>query len=148
MIEFKFDVLSDDKNISTFELGDIDIVCDDRLISSRGRLPSQSMMIFIALSDLLDCVCRLVNEDTMKKAIFVGTDSSFKLLFEKNEVYIHIEHKDVLIRAPQHDLLKALYSGANKLYILYSERLENFNNYIDLKNSLANYKRKCLPEPK
>jgi hypothetical protein len=51
--------------------------------SSKDRVPPQSMMVFLAIVDLLDGLHRLQTPDDEKRYVFVGTDSSFQVQFEK-----------------------------------------------------------------
>lgn len=144
MIKFNCNILSSDTDISPFELGDIEIVSDGVVISSNGKSPSQSMMIFIALSDLLDCICKFINDTNIVETTFVGTDSSFILTFTKSNQNVYIKNREQSIFVQKKEMVEALYSGINNLYALYSDALENANNYFDLKNSLLHFKKNCV----
>lgn len=65
---------------SGFDLGDMEVTGDDCVITSHGHAPSQSMMIYVAISDLIFGVSRLCLQKSGTYR-FVGADSSFSLAF-------------------------------------------------------------------
>jgi hypothetical protein len=79
-MEFIFTVNPIDEEWTGFELGDIEIVTENVVISSRNKAPSQSMMVFLALSSLLDGL-RDLRQPGGKTFRFNGIDSSFSILF-------------------------------------------------------------------
>jgi hypothetical protein len=64
-----------------FDLGDIQVTGDQASVSSAGQKPSQSMMIYVSLSELLDALSRMARAGAGRYA-FIGVDSSFRLDFE------------------------------------------------------------------
>jgi hypothetical protein len=84
MYKITFSISRIDDELSEFELGNMDIQIDDHVITSKDKTPSQSMMIFIAISDMLDGF-RTMIEQKRKEYSFVGADSSFKILFRQNK---------------------------------------------------------------
>lgn len=63
-----------------FDLGDIEVTGEHARVSSAGQKPSQSMMIYVALGELLDGLSRLSKASSGSYS-FVGADSSFRLDF-------------------------------------------------------------------
>lgn len=82
MISFSFHVAPRELEPPSpgFALGDMEVEGDAGVVTSRGQQPDQSMMIFVAVSDLLDGLRGLV-ERQRKSFRFVGCDSSFRLDF-------------------------------------------------------------------
>ena len=63
-----------------FDLGDIQVTGDLASVSSAGHRPSQSMMIYVALVQLLDGLSRMAQAGSGGYR-FIGADSSFRLDF-------------------------------------------------------------------
>jgi hypothetical protein len=63
-----------------FDLGDIEVSGDLASVSSAGHRPSQSMMIYVALVELLDGLSRMAKAGSGSYR-FIGADSSFRLDF-------------------------------------------------------------------
>ncbi|MFE0099527.1 hypothetical protein [Streptomyces sp. NPDC059009] len=82
MIRFFFDVDPSELEPPSpgFALGDMEVVGSAGRVTSKGHTPDQSMMIFVALSELLDGLRALV-EHRRASFRFVGSDSSFRLDF-------------------------------------------------------------------
>ncbi|MCP2262648.1 hypothetical protein LX15_006390 [Streptoalloteichus tenebrarius] len=70
-----------------YDLGDIEVIGGLGRLSSKGHVPDQGMMVFVAVSDLLDGLRGLLRRGGGSFA-FVGADSSFSLSFalRKNRV--------------------------------------------------------------
>ncbi|MGH4032453.1 hypothetical protein ACQB60_26335 [Actinomycetota bacterium Odt1-20B] len=82
MIRFSFDVDPSELEPPSpgFALGDMEVMGGEGRATSRGHIPDQSMMISVALSDLLDGL-RALAVGGSGSFHFVGTDSSFQLNF-------------------------------------------------------------------
>ncbi|MFI9105062.1 hypothetical protein ACIGXA_31600 [Streptomyces fildesensis] len=65
---------------SGFDLGHMEVTGSLGSVSSRGHSPDQGMMIYLAVSDLLDGLRALV-ETGRGGFLFIGSDSSFSLKF-------------------------------------------------------------------
>lgn len=65
---------------SGFDLGDMRVTGEHGSVSSAGQKPSQSMMIYVALGELLEGLSRLAKASSGSYS-FVGVDSSFGLDF-------------------------------------------------------------------
>jgi hypothetical protein len=63
-----------------FDMGDIQVTGNLATISSAGQKPSQSMMVYLALAELLGGMSRLAETKSGHYA-FHGVDSSFRLDF-------------------------------------------------------------------
>lgn len=61
-------------------MGDIQVTGNLGSVSSAGRKPSQSMMVYLALAELLDGMSRFA-ETMSGHYAFRGVDSSFRLAF-------------------------------------------------------------------
>ena len=83
-----------------FELGDMDVIGPAGSATSRGKIPDQGMMVYLAMVELLDRVRSVALEGGLGRYEFVGADSSFSLVFErtrKDRDRIAIRHRGVLI---------------------------------------------------
>ena len=94
MIKFNFTV-DIDGSVHEFDMGDMVINVDQAKLSSKGQVPSQSMMIFIAISDLLDGL-RIFLMKKKNNFEFIGADSSFRLLFSRGKKgLIRLNHANI-----------------------------------------------------
>jgi len=83
MIKINFTVdESDDGSVHEFDMGDMIFNIGGTEFSSKGQVPSQSMMIFIAISDLLYGLSSFLTK-RQSSYEFIGTDSSFRLVFTR-----------------------------------------------------------------
>ncbi len=108
-IEFQF-IRCDDGAVSGFDLGDIVVQGRESTCSSRGHSPDQSMMIYIALSELLGGVLRLCASKSKGSWTFVGADSSFGLVFilDRNKKITVMGAKKVIAVTDPEELLTSL----------------------------------------
>ena len=72
-----------------FELGQLTVTTPAATVTSKGRTPDQSMMIYLAFADLMNGVSSLFRG--IRGYELVGADSSFALQFvrTKSDVGIH-----------------------------------------------------------
>ena len=63
-----------------FDLGDVRVEGEGGVATSAGHVPDQGMMIYVALTDLLDGLQGLLAK-SRREFEFIGTDSSFRLVF-------------------------------------------------------------------
>jgi hypothetical protein len=134
-----------DHAISGFELGGISIKINDKEFSSENKKPDQSMMIFIALSDLLNGI-RYIWEGKGREFRFVGADSSFTILFRKikNNVLYLIQEKEIA-EVDFKQFKDELYFAIEHFYLSYCDKIASDDAAIyDLKNSLNNYKTNIM----
>ena len=123
MFAFEFARLPDG-DTSSFDLGNITVRGTGLAISSAGKTPSQSMMIYLAITDLIEGTCQLC-AGSRRVFEFIGADSSFRLLFTMNKNRsIVISGKDgvcsvvergELLRSIQDALTCFLSDNANRL---------------------------------
>jgi len=140
MINFNFYIESIDDNLSGLEMGGMEIEIDGKKISSKNGQPSQSMMIFIALSDLLEGLVNLSKKNN-KKFEFIGTDSSFKIFFEKKKKGIlKIIYEEERIEVNFKDFIQNCYQAVS---LFYEKKLNKIDKddaaMYDLKNSLKKF---------
>jgi hypothetical protein len=76
-----------------FDLGDMRIEGGGGVATSVGHTPDQGMMIYVAMTELLDGLRRLLTTPR-REFEFIGTDSSFRLLFRR----VKIDRVDVTYR--------------------------------------------------
>jgi hypothetical protein len=113
LVSFEFS-RKEQGDLSGFDLGDMVLVIGPHRHSSAGRTPSQSMMIYLAIADLVTGLCKLVNGGA-KTFEFVGADSSYSLSFsiKRNKVSVFFGRKPVG-EVPVVDFLGALSVGVQK----------------------------------
>lgn len=100
MLKFVFTLASSshEGEHSGFELGDIEVSGTNASVRSAGLVPSRASMIYLAIVELLDGFTRLCASSSSDLYQFVATDSSFSLIFQKDEAgYIVVRSGKVLI---------------------------------------------------
>ena len=126
MIKFEFE-LDTYESLEGFELGDLTITGENANITSKGQSPDQSMMVFLAITDLLEGVRDLVSDDSVSEFEFVGADSSFSFLLEKNGQGIAIVQKQSPVaNATDRELTQAIHEGVTRFL-----KLAGFPNLSD-----------------
>lgn len=141
MIEIKFSVSSIDDTFSEFDLGHVEIQIDNKIISSKNKNPDQSMMIWIAISDLLGCVKCLLQKTTQNMH-FVGVDSSFQMTLKRDKSSCIIGYCNTQYKCDLFLFAKRLYESADQFYREYKMKIkENKGVLDDLENSLDNFSK-------
>ena len=136
-----------------FDMGHINIKANSHEITSEGKQPNQSMMIFLSITDLLIGVAKLLSDRGNKKYEFVGADSSFSIIFKLyKDGQIGVWHNDDLIAKLQpKELVLALWSATVPFYNQYAGQLagsgagiEDWNYAIDqFQKAFGEYLKSC-----
>jgi hypothetical protein len=111
--EFRFSRHADGGPANGFDLGNLTLVGNRDTVTSAGRRPDQSMMIYVAISDLLDGIRHLLKSGrgTFR---FVGADSSFQLAFTLRRGQLTTRHNGADVdTSPVADLVAALWTAAH-----------------------------------
>jgi hypothetical protein len=86
MLEISFSLNSYAGILSGFELGNVELKVDNsKIITSKGRKPDQSMMIFVTIINLLDGLRQLIFFKELTDFKLIGADSSFTIHFMKHK---------------------------------------------------------------
>jgi hypothetical protein len=141
MYKITFSLAMIDAELSEFELGDIDIQIDGHVITSKNKTPSQSMMIFIAISDMLDGV-RAMIEQKRKEYLFVGADSSFKILFTQNKTGVSIVNEGNEYKISLPEFARELQRESNKFFNAVTSQIDTTKGAMsDLSDSLNKFNK-------
>ena len=125
MVSFKFDLswLSLNQEISGLSRGHITIRGKQGIVTSEGKEPDQSMMIFISISELLDGLRRFIHDKNAATYRFVGVDSSFQFLITKvgtNRLKIEADHY-VVDEVQIFSLIHAVWEGVCDFLAQYGQ---------------------------
>jgi hypothetical protein len=94
-----------------FDLGDLEITGPDGSVTSAGRRPDESFMIYLGMVDLIDGLTALA-EGRRREHEFVGADSSFVVRFLRNKEGISAAADgSTLGTEPVEDVLGGLRAG-------------------------------------
>ncbi len=141
MVDFEFSVSLIDDDVHEFDLGDIKVSSDDTVISS-SEGNCGTMMIFISLSELLYGISSLLKNRKKSRFEFVGTDSSFRLLFEydgKGSVSIFNSDRK-RIDVGSSELFDSLGSSVRAFYDKYCQNMNGTGAAkADLESALDKY---------
>ena len=110
-LRIEFTVPELKQEINGLSLGHITIEGKYGIHSSVNKTPDQSMMIFIAIFELLDGVRYLVNNPTRKKYKFIGADCSFSFIVKKkkNKILIIKNNKEIISKTDINQFIKVLF---------------------------------------
>jgi hypothetical protein len=136
-----------DSHLSGFELGDFTLSHEGIEITSAGHEPSQSMMIFIFLADLLDLVFDMKKDSRENNYSITATDSSFTLSLKKIGNQIYIENKKTALILPLEKFVQALYSNIRDWLNPLKPRIDPTDSaLVDLLHALHKYQAALLPQ--
>jgi hypothetical protein len=91
-LKFKLELLDTPKNeIDSFSRGHFSIESHGKVVSSIGKSPDQSIMIYFFVVQLLDGTRKIMKSDEESSYNFVGDDSSFQFIVRKIKNIISIE---------------------------------------------------------
>ena len=130
--------------IDGFNLGNMIIEGDSGTISSKHRLPDQSMMVFLSIVQLLYGVRHLVVCETVSEFIFVGEDSSFQFAIRKQNDRFYFEEKKghSIVNVTTKELVTFLWEGVQSFVNDYGHRLDSQGSvYKDLFTSLKEFQQ-------
>lgn len=141
MFKIKFELNNDLEDAHEFDLGHLSISDSYTKICSKNKCPDQSMMIFIAISDLLFSIQKL--SESKNKVKFVGADSSFILNFKKlknNKIEI-TDSNDGVIHTSMGELIEVVWKEVNLLYKKHSNSLIGSGAALeDWEDSMSSFK--------
>ena len=141
MIKIVFSLSRIDKELSEFELGNMEIQIDKGIITSKNKIPDQNMMIFIAISDMLDGI-RIMIEQKRKEYLFIGADSSFKIIFRQNNNGVLIVNESREYKVSLHEFIRELQRESNKFINDVASQIDTEKGVMwDLLNSLHKFNR-------
>jgi hypothetical protein len=113
-VRFTFSVDPADDG-SGLVLGNLEIAGPDGSVSSAGRRPDQSFMVYLGLVDLVDGLTGLA-DGRRRSYEFVGPDSSFIVVFRrKGERISASAYGSQLGAEPARDVLAGLRAGIDDL---------------------------------
>jgi hypothetical protein len=130
-----------DEEVTGFELGDISLIDDGRTISSAKKNPSQSMMIFIFLSELLSVLMEMQADRPRGKRVVIAPDSSFFLNLEKKGSDVIIGNGDVTMTLLFYGFSNLLYSEILSLMMTWQSSIKAEDSALcDLRKSMEKFK--------
>lgn len=118
MMNIVFSLNNETCEISGFDLGNIElIISDTKLITSKGKNPDQSMMIFLTIVDLLDGLRKLVSDKNQSDFRLIGVDSSFTVNFIKNADRIKVvAYQEELCELIREELLQKVFTSCKDFF--------------------------------
>lgn len=141
MFKITFSLSPIDAVLSEFELGNMEVQIEDKIITSNGRTPSQSMMMVIAVADLLDGIRTLIEQDK-KEYLFVGAASSFTILFRKNKARVSLTNNGVEYSLSMPEFTRELQRESNAFFNQLSLQLDTTKSAMqDLSDSLKAFNK-------
>jgi hypothetical protein len=110
-MQISIKLLPIDDRTSGFEMGDITLEHQGKTITSAGRTPSQSMMIFIFMSDFIEMLIALEKNGRPDLIKLIAADSSFSLSLKKDGPNLTISEQSTKMIVPLQDFLRTVRSS-------------------------------------
>lgn len=133
MLVFKFELTpySIETGIDGFSRGHITIQDKQEMLTSKGRVPDQSMMIFHSISSLLDDTRQFFQNPRAKGYTPTFTSSfQFTIKRHKNGMFILTSSGKNFEEVTQADLVvKAIWNGVNDF-------LDKYGKYVNITDSI------------
>ena len=145
MLTIKLEIesnITEDK-IDSFTRGHITIRGNGFTLSSKDRVPDQSMMIFFSIAQLISEVKMFMNNQESKKYNFVGTDSSFQFfLIKKEKCFLLTEIKNNKIyEGSQSRIVASIWRGVKDFILEFGDYLDNDEIIVnDLNSSMEEFR--------
>lgn len=125
--------------ITGFELGDIIFEKGNEKLSSTGRKPNQSMMLFITVPMLLMELMTMI-ESSKSEVLVEAVDSSYAFrIFLDKKLYCISDERNRIINIEQKELLISIYHAANSLWNQYGQYIMSKSVRDDFCDSLKKY---------
>ena len=143
MLEIKFEFEDPNNELTGLNMGHMTFNGDKGSVSSAMSVPSQAMIILIAISDLLDGLREYILSDT-KKYNFVGADSSFTVSFEKvdnNHIKVKIGNKEITVIEQSKLILSVLNDINAFLKVVLPQLPKDDIVYNDIITSVERFKK-------
>lgn len=112
-VKFDFSRVEKQSKPHGFDLGDITIISSDSIISSKKE-ENHRMMIYVAISDMIETLENVVRTNKPKK--FSGADSSFILEIIPQNGKLLFEHKKIKIIEPTQIALNSIKEGIEMFF--------------------------------
>jgi hypothetical protein len=148
VLEFEIDPDEAESEHDGYSLGDMTITGRYGSITSRGKTPDQSMMIFLSITLLLDGVHALLGDDhdsrRSSELDFGAIDSSFRFMLRKKPgAFLEITSRGELIDLiPVREFIDVLWVAVEEFNMRYGKYLKDDDPaFDDWYNSIRNYTR-------
>lgn len=109
-MKIELEILAIDDQLSGFELGNLYLSHELMTITSAGKTPSQSMMIFIFFSDFLELLDKLAAKKPKTPQKIIAADSSFALTLTLTGQHLVVQDSKVTIVSPFREFLDVLHT--------------------------------------
>ncbi|CDG36526.1 hypothetical protein CTHBC1_1919 [Acetivibrio thermocellus BC1] len=131
------------ENISGFALGHIDVIFGEKTISSRNKIPDQSMMLFVTVTDLLDGYRKFYLSSKIEEYTCIGADSSFSISFKKangNNISVEVGG-EFLCEVNKNLLAKSIFEASSNFINRYINKLSKDDPVVeDLITSFSHFR--------
>lgn len=141
MAVFTFSIQSQAETAQSLSLGDLTITGNVGRISSKGD-SRYLMMVFLAITDLLDGVRELILNDSIQGYEFIGIDGSFRIHFQKKSPTLIVikAFGRVISQETPTQLVQELWKSIQDFVSGYRGRFENTDTGVeDLDASIQNF---------
>jgi hypothetical protein len=135
-----------EEELDVYSRGHITFQDGNTILSSQDLFPNQSMMIFIALVELLNGIRLFIVNSNKQEYNFVGTDCSFQFFMLKegiNQVAILDSKKKIIFeRINTLNLIKIVWDSIASFWVKYSCYLDKEESiYKDITASIEKFKQ-------
>lgn len=138
-LEFELTDTSAAQRVTGLSRGHVTLEGDSGIVTSAGRTPDQSMLVFLSIVDLLDGLQRLLSGPPNGDWEWVGNDSSFSTRFRRRKGRVAVEAMgDPVGDVPDRELAHAAWHAADRF--VREHRLPPSDiAYDDLRSALEEF---------
>ena len=118
--------VSSQQEVHGLSRGHLSIGGSQGSVTSQGRTPDQSMMIFLSIVGLLHGLRRFLETASTRQYTFVGDDCSFQLTFErvKGQLFKITSQRQAIDTVGQDELTRAVWAGVEPFLSRYQDQLD------------------------
>ncbi|MGI8521632.1 MAG: hypothetical protein ACR2MC_13730 [Actinomycetota bacterium] len=112
-------------------------------MTSKNRVPDQSMMLFSSIVELLDGLRRFFRNARVEGYTFVGTDCSFEFAVRRtrNGLFLLTSGSQEIDTASREEIVRAVWEGVRAFLDRYQDELDRTDIVADdLKCALAEFR--------
>lgn len=122
-----------EQGVTGLSLGHLFIQGSNSSVTSKNRVPNQSMMIFLSIVELLDGLRQFLSDTRSESYKFIGTDCSFQFTIKrvKENKFTLISDGQEIDTVTQTELLQAVWKGVKSFLDCYQNQLDPTDIVVD-----------------
>lgn len=132
-----------EQGLTGLSRGHLSIQGSHSSVTSKDRVPDQSMMIFISIVELLDGLRRFFSDTRSKSYKFIGADCSFQFTVKrvKENQFTLISDGQEIDTVTQTEIVQAIWKGVKSFLDCYQNQIDSTDTVAnDLSSAVAEFR--------